>query len=92
MKIRHNLQLQLLATKEEPSKDGTKTYKRLAVMTKDYDAGMLSCSDEIYDMIQNQVGSGKVVFPAMYNVVTVFDDKYDYYRIEALSPVDSGKK
>lgn len=51
MKIRHSLQLTVLATKEEPSKEPDKTYKRLAVLTYDNEAGMLPCSDEIYNMI-----------------------------------------
>lgn len=92
MKIKHTLQFQLLASKQEPSKDGSAMYSRLAIMTKDFEAGMLPCSEDIYNMIQNQVNSGKVTLPAMYDAVTVYDDKFNYYRVEALSPVDSGKK
>jgi hypothetical protein len=82
MKIRHNLTLTVLATKQEPSKDGDKTYKRLAVLTLDNEAGMLPCSDDIYNMVVES----KVQLPAQYDLVTIYDDKYNYYRVEAMFP------
>ena len=74
MKIRGKVQLQVVAKKEEPSKDGTKLYKRLGVMTSDFEVGMLSCKEDIYNMVE----AGK-----SYMFVTVYNDQYNSFSLES---------
>lgn len=81
MKIRGEVDLQLVAKKEEPSKDGTKMYKRLGVMSKDYEVGMLSCNEEIYSAVE----PGK-----WYKFITCYNDKYDSFSIENAVPIKGG--
>ena len=77
MKIRGEVTLQLVAKKEEPSKDGTKMYKRLGVLSKDFEVGMLSCNEEIY----KQVEVGKT-----YIFGTCYNDQYQSFTLESATP------
>lgn len=74
MKIRGKVELEVLAKKEEPSKDGTKKYRSLGVMTNDFEVGMLRCNEDIY----NAVEAGK-----KYLFVTCFNDQYDSFSLES---------
>ena len=74
MKIRGKVELQVIAKKEESSKDGTKMYKRLGIMTNDFEVGMLRCNEDIYKSVE----AGK-----KYVFVTCFNDQYDSFSLES---------
>lgn len=78
MKINQTVQLTVISKKEEPSKDGTKMYKRLGVLTLDGEVGMLPCSDEVYE----QVVVGKQCI-----LETQYNDQYSSFRVISASVV-----
>ena len=78
MKIRGKVELQVIAKKEQPSKDGTKMYKRMGVMTNDLEVGMLRCNEDIYKSVE----AGK-----KYVFVTCFNDDYDSFSLESVVTV-----
>lgn len=60
-----------------PSKDGTKKYHKLGILTGS-EAGMLSCSEEIHNVVE--VGR-------TYEVEYVFNDQYNSFRINRMLSV-----
>ena len=55
MVISSKVEITVLALKEQKSKDGTKTYYRLAVFDQiNCESGMLPCSEEVAKLWQNK--------------------------------------
>lgn len=78
MVISSKVEIMVLALKEQKSKDGTKTYYRLAVFDQiNCESGMLPCSEEVAKLWQNKG------FKSMDHVELgcEFNDQYDSFRV-----------
>lgn len=78
MVISSKVEITVLALKEQKSKDGTKTYYRLAVFDQiNCESGMLPCSEEVAKLWQNKG------FKSMDHVELgcEFNDQYDSFRV-----------
>lgn len=71
MKLDCTLKTEVIGKSKDVSKDGRTTYYRLTLM-QDPEAGKLSCSEEIYDMVQK--GS-------TYTFKAQFNDEYKSFRL-----------
>lgn len=74
MTIYGTSEIMVISKSSEPSKDGTKTYYRLAVLAGT-EAGMLPCSKELYDSVK--VGE-------TYDFETAYNDTYKSFRLNRL--------
>lgn len=74
MKYKNVTRLAVIAKFKQPSADGTKFYPKLSVLSG-YEAGTIGCSEEIF---------AGVVEGKTYDFESVFDDKYESFRLSRI--------
>lgn len=71
MVISSKVEITVLALKEQKSKDGTKTYYRLAVFDQiNCESGMLPCSEEVAKLWQNKGLNLWIMWNLVVNLMT----------------------
>lgn len=71
MVISSKVEITVLALKEQKSKDGTKTYYRLAVFDQiNCESGMLPCSEEVAKLWQNKGLNLWIMWNLVVNLTT----------------------
>lgn len=71
MVISSKVEIIVLALKEQKSKDGTKTYYRLAVFDQiNCESGMLPCSEEVAKLWQNKGLNLWIMWNLVVNLMT----------------------
>lgn len=82
MRIENKFETTVISTVGTPSKDGTKTYYKLGILTNVGEVGMLPCSQECID----NINVNKYTFPIKAVVTAEYNDAYNSYRVIGITP------
>lgn len=77
MKINGSLEATVLSIVSTESKDGTKTYYKVGIMTNTSEVGMISASENVVQAINDS----KKPLPFLAKLMTEFNDQYESFRV-----------